>query len=78
MKALLLAGGLGTPLRPFTEVIPKSLLPLGENAPMEVQIASLRCFGCDVAEHLERHGLSLPCGVGLTDEDVPRTARSLL
>ncbi len=47
MKALLLAGGLGTRLRPFTEVIPKPLLPLGENALMEVQIASLKDFGFD-------------------------------
>jgi len=45
MKAVILAGGLGTRLRPFTEVIPKPLLPLGERSLMEVQIRSLRDQG---------------------------------
>lgn len=38
MKAVILAGGLGTRLRPFTEVIPKPLLPIGEKAVLEIQI----------------------------------------
>lgn len=46
MKAVILAGGLGRRLRPFTEVIPKPLLPVGEKAVLEVQI-----------EHLRRHGV---------------------
>jgi NDP-sugar pyrophosphorylase family protein len=45
MKAVILAGGLGTRLRPFTEVIPKPLLPLGEKSLMEVQIHALRDHG---------------------------------
>src|SRR5437762_5259129 len=45
MKAVILAGGLGTRLRPFTEVIPKPLLPLGEKSLMEVQIHALRDRG---------------------------------
>jgi len=45
MKAVILAGGLGTRLKPFTEVIPKPLLPVGEKAILEVQI-----------EHLKQHG----------------------
>lgn len=45
MKAIILAGGLGTRLRPFTEVIPKPLLPIGEKAVLEIQM-----------EHLEEHG----------------------
>ncbi|HAR94385.1 MAG TPA: mannose-1-phosphate guanyltransferase [Deltaproteobacteria bacterium] len=45
MKAVILAGGLGSRLRPFTEVIPKPLLPLGEKSLMEVQIAGLRDSG---------------------------------
>jgi len=32
VKAVILSGGLGTRLRPFTEVIPKPLLPIGEKA----------------------------------------------
>lgn len=47
MKAVILAGGLGMRLRPFTEVIPKPLLPLGEKALLEVQIESLRTNGFD-------------------------------
>jgi NDP-sugar pyrophosphorylase family protein len=47
MKAVILAGGLGTRLRPFTEVIPKALLPLGEKSLMEIQIHSLRAHGFD-------------------------------
>ena len=45
MKAVILSGGLGTRLRPFTEVIPKPLLPIGEKAVLEIQI-----------EHLKKHG----------------------
>ena len=45
MKAVILAGGLGTRLKPFTEVIPKPLLPIGEKAVLEIQI-----------EHLKEHG----------------------
>ncbi len=41
MKAVILAGGLGTRLKPFTEIIPKPLLPIGEKAVLEVQIEAL-------------------------------------
>lgn len=47
MKAVILAGGLGTRLKPFTEVIPKPLLPIGEKAVLEIQI-----------EHLRKHGVT--------------------
>lgn len=47
MKAVILAGGLGTRLRPFTEVIPKPLLPLGEHSLMETQISMLKEHGFD-------------------------------
>lgn len=45
MKAVILAGGLGKRLRPFTEVIPKPLMPLGEKAILEIQIERLKEFG---------------------------------
>ena len=45
MKAVILAGGLGTRLRPFTDIIPKPLLPLGDKSLMEVQINRLRDCG---------------------------------
>lgn len=47
MKAVILSGGLGTRLKPFTEVIPKPLLPIGEKAILEVQIERLRDHGFD-------------------------------
>jgi len=47
VKAVILSGGLGTRLRPFTEVIPKPLLPIGEKAVLEIQIEHLRDNGFD-------------------------------
>jgi len=41
MKAVILAGGLGVRLKPFTQVIPKPLLPIGESSVLEIQIMSL-------------------------------------
>lgn len=46
-KACILSGGLGMRLRPFTEVIPKPLLPIGEKAILEIQIETLKNFGFD-------------------------------
>ena len=45
MNAVILSGGLGTRLRPFTEVIPKPLLPIGEKAVLEIQIEHLKANG---------------------------------
>ena len=45
MKAVILAGGLGSRLKPFTEIIPKPLLPIGEKSVMEVQILRLKKHG---------------------------------
>ncbi len=45
MKAIILAGGLGTRLKPFTEIIPKPLLPVGESSVLEIQILSLKQHG---------------------------------
>jgi NDP-sugar pyrophosphorylase family protein len=46
-KAVILAGGLGTRLKPFTEVIPKPLLPVGEKAVLEIQIEHLKKYAFD-------------------------------
>jgi len=45
MKAVILAGGLGSRLRPFTEIIPKPLLPIGEKAILEIQIETFKRYG---------------------------------
>lgn len=47
MKAVILAGGLGSRLKPFTEVIPKPLLPIGEKSVLEIQIERLKQSGFD-------------------------------
>ncbi len=47
MKAVILAGGLGTRLKPFTEIIPKPLLPIGEKSVLEIQIERLKKSGFD-------------------------------
>ena len=48
MQAILLAGGKGTRLRPYTAVLPKPLMPIGEVDPlpiMEVVLRQLARFG---------------------------------
>jgi NDP-sugar pyrophosphorylase family protein len=48
MQAILLAGGKGTRLRPYTAVLPKPLMPIGDAEPlpiMEVVLRQLARFG---------------------------------
>ncbi|OGP75033.1 MAG: nucleoside-diphosphate-sugar pyrophosphorylase [Deltaproteobacteria bacterium RBG_16_49_23] len=45
MKAVILAGGKGTRLRPYTTVIPKPLLPVGNYPILEIILKQLRGFG---------------------------------
>mgnify|MGYP003957991379 FL=1 len=47
MKAVILSGGLGSRLKPFTDLIPKPLLPIGEKAVLEIQIEQLKTHGFD-------------------------------
>jgi NDP-mannose synthase len=42
MKAIILAGGKGTRLKPFTSVIPKPLVPVGDKTILEILIAGLK------------------------------------
>ena len=45
MKAVIMAGGLGTRLKPFTYIIPKPLLPVGEKSVLEISIQKLKDQG---------------------------------
>lgn len=47
MKAVILAGGLGTRLKPLTDLIPKPLLPIGEKSILEIQIERLILSGAE-------------------------------
>lgn len=44
-RAVVLAGGLGTRLRPYTAVIPKPLMPVGDRPILEIVLRQLRRHG---------------------------------
>ena len=47
MQAVILAGGKGTRLRPYTTVLPKPLMPIGDMPVVEVIVRQLRNAGFD-------------------------------
>ncbi len=47
MQALILAGGKGTRLRPYTTVLPKPLMPIGDMPIMEIVLRQLKAAGFD-------------------------------
>ncbi len=47
MKAVILAGGKGTRLAPYTKVLPKPLMPIGDMPILEILIRQLKCEGVD-------------------------------
>jgi NDP-sugar pyrophosphorylase family protein len=47
MKAVILAGGKGTRLKPYTTVFPKPLMPLGDKPILEIIIRQLKSHGFD-------------------------------
>ena len=47
MQAVILAGGLGSRLRPYTMHIPKPLLPLGDKPVIEIVVRQLAASGID-------------------------------
>jgi NDP-mannose synthase len=47
MRAVILAGGRGSRLRPFTVVVPKPLVPIGEMPILEILIRQLKAQGFD-------------------------------
>lgn len=50
MRAVILAGGLGTRLRPYTTIIPKPLVPVGDRAILEHILGRLALAGVDVVD----------------------------
>jgi NDP-sugar pyrophosphorylase family protein len=76
MMALILAGGKGTRLKPFTVSIPKPLMPLGDYPILEIVIRQLRAAGVErvvlslghmayfftpFIERWERYGIKIDC-----------------
>ena len=45
IKTVLLAGGLGTRLRPYTTVFPKPMMPIGSHPVLEIVIRQLAAQG---------------------------------
>ena len=45
MQAVILAGGKGSRLRPFTNTFPKPLVPVGDKAILEIVLEQLRYYG---------------------------------
>lgn len=81
-KAVILAGGLGSRLKPFTQAIPKPLLPIGEKSMLEIQIENLAKYGFKEifiatnykAEYIEAFigdGKKYGVDVTFSNEDIP-------
>lgn len=47
MKAIVLAGGKGTRLAPYTKILPKPLMPIGETPILEVILRQMKLAGVD-------------------------------
>ncbi len=47
MRAIVLAGGLGTRLRPYTAVLPKPLMPVGDRPVLDIIVRQLKSAGCE-------------------------------
>lgn len=47
MQAIILAGGKGKRLRPYTSVLPKPLMPIGERPIMDILVRQLKNYGFD-------------------------------
>jgi NDP-mannose synthase len=55
MRAVILAGGLGTRLRPYTTIIPKPLVPIGDRPVLEHIVHQLARHGVDTIDLCVSH-----------------------
>jgi NDP-mannose synthase len=74
MRAVILAGGLGTRLRPYTTVIPKPLVPIGDRPVLEHIIRSLLQSGVDRIDLCVNH-LGELILIYLANADIPPEVR---
>ncbi len=47
MKAVVLAGGKGTRLAPYTKILPKPLMPIGDMPILEILLRQMKTYGVD-------------------------------
>jgi NDP-sugar pyrophosphorylase family protein len=68
MKAVLLAGGRGSRLRPYTALIPKPLMPIGDHTVVEILLRQLARAGvCDVLMCVGHQAALIEAVVGAGD-----------
>lgn len=82
MKAVVLAGGKGTRLAPYTKILPKPLMPIGDMPILEIMLRQMKHAGVDevvltvghLAELLHAFfldGSRLGIPIGYSIEDIP-------
>lgn len=81
IPVVIMAGGLGTRLYPYTKILPKPLIPVGEKPILEHIIGRFRDFGCDDFRLIVNYKrgmikayfneLEKDYSVSFVDEDVP-------
>jgi NDP-sugar pyrophosphorylase family protein len=82
MKAVVLAGGKGTRLAPYTKILPKPLMPIGDMPILEVMLRQMKRAGVDevvltvgyLAELMQtffQNGKRLGLKIGYSFEDLP-------